>query len=175
MSYLAKFAQTKGKEKTKPMTFRLPESLHDDFTNRCNDLNIKVADALRLLVEREMSSSLNGPESHLDTTPKQFVDKRLHNEDVELHNVTISKPNVDKPKRRTQTDTKRFNYTPWKIDGEVPCPICNKWLRSNKFARHVDTVHKMKTEEIFTDETHLQVTNKMVQQRKKEQSLSHME
>lgn len=171
MSYLEKFAQEREKEKTKTFSFRLPESLHTAFTSRCDDLNIKVADALRLLVEREMSSVISSPESHLETNPPTSANERPQNANKELPKVNeslqpVNKPIAKKRARPSRGSGIRFNYDQWKVEGDVPCPVCREWKRSNKITRHIREVHEMDSKEVFSNEEYVQIANNMVKERK---------
>lgn len=156
------------KEKTDVLTARLPVSTIQAFKELCDNLGLSVSEAIQLLVDGQLSS--NGVRKNEDSTQKD-----IHiPSDEDEEDINVYKPIKTKPKKRTQTKAKRFNYTPWKIDGEVPCPICKEWI-SDKFSRHAQRKHGTTPEEIFTNEEYLVVVNEMIQQRKKEQSLSYME
>lgn len=45
----------------------------------------------------------------------------------------------------------QFVTSPWKIKGQLPCPLCNTWLRASNFARHAKNTHEGETtESMFT-------------------------
>ena len=164
MGYLEQFARGhRGKERTEVLTARLPASLYKSFKDYCDDLGLSISEAVYLLVDREIQG-IESAESEIPAT----IEYKM-NDDVVGKNTNV----VDEEKRvvkknsiRKRTNTSRFTMTQWRVDGELPCPICKEWRNASNFSRHVKEQHSMTTEQIFTNEEFKEKVNTMVEKRK---------
>lgn len=164
MGYLERFARgPRGKERTEVLTARLPGSLYKAFKEYCDDLGLSISEAVYLLVDREMKG-IESAKGEIATT----IEYKTNDDVVDTNiNVVDEKENIVKKNTiRKKTNTSRFTMTKWRIDGELPCPICGEWRNASNFSRHVKEQHNMTTEQIFTNEEYKEKVNAMVEERK---------
>ncbi|MGE7219656.1 hypothetical protein ACQKJC_24780 [Priestia koreensis] len=151
MSYLRQLSSSSNdKAKTEPVTTRLTKGEFEAFTTLCNETGFSVAEALRLLIQKELSDTS-------DTVYK--------NDDKMLQNVyeIDDKPQQNVYKRiRTGNSSSRFTTNKWKMNNELPCPICESWISAANFSRHAKQ-HEMTTAEIFT--IHKEKADEMLHER----------
>ncbi|MCM3791306.1 hypothetical protein M3221_23515 [Domibacillus indicus] len=162
MSYLEQFARNKRrKESSTVLTARLPDSLYGDFKERCDELGLSISEAIYLLVEREITADQKGAKE-----PAAYISEHIQNGEEA---ATNTKP-VIKHTVKMKTNTKRFTTKLWKVDGELPCPICSSWSNAKSFSRHARK-HNTTTQAVFTNEEYIKRANEMVRQRKAEQNM----
>ena len=160
MGYLEQFARNRrSKEKTEVLTARLPQSLYGDFKVYCDELGLSISEAVCLLVEHE----IKGIESEVNTKNDINNDKEKHIVVVENTNTNTNVVEVKQKTSGTNT-SKRFTVKHWVVDGELPCPKCNQWVKQSNFARHAKH-HGSNTVEFFTDEESLKIVNEMIKER----------
>jgi hypothetical protein len=139
MGYLELFSRNqRRKEKTEVLTARLPKNLYNEFKTYCDELGLSMSEAVHLLVEREMKGIVSVSDEVV-TTKEYKV-----NDDVVEANTDVYKMNT----RQNKPNTKRFTTKQWKINGQLPCPICVEWKASENFSRHAK-MHGMTTKQIF--------------------------
>lgn len=168
MGYLEQFARNRrSKEKSEVLTARLPTSLYSDFKTYCDELGLSISEAVCLLVEREMAGV--EPAAGEVATTKEYI----KNDDVVEVNTEINTEVVERKKdvvkqntRRINSNTNRFTTTQWKINGQLPCPICSEWKDAGNFARHAKNSHEMTTEQIFTNEKYQDKINAMIEEKR---------
>ena len=161
MSYLEQFARNKRrKEPSTVLTARLPDSLYDDFKERCDELGLSISEAIYLLVEREITVNQKTAKE-----PSTYISEYAKGENLITMNTEPALKHAVKMKR----PAKRFTVKQWEVDRELPCPICNFWSNASNFSRHAKQ-HNTNTQAIFTNEEYIKKANEMVQQRKAEQN-----
>lgn len=174
MSYLKQFARNKrGKEPTKVLTARLPVSLYDAFQEHCDQLGLTLSEAIYLLVEKEVEAVQVETRS-LPETAETNKDEKMMNTSEYKENKVSAETNTStvktKPKRsQTNTNkagenTKRFVVKPFVVDGDLPCPICDRWYSQANFARHSKEKHDVKTEELYNQ--NMDKVQEMIQTRR---------
>jgi antitoxin component of RelBE/YafQ-DinJ toxin-antitoxin module len=157
MGYLEQFARNqRRKEQTEVLTARLPKSLYNDFKTRCDELGLSISEAVYLLVEREMK----GLDSVSDE-PATTIEYKM-NDDVVATNTNVVKKNT----RKSKPNTKRFTTIQWKVDGQLPCPVCGEWKAAENFSRHAK-VHGMTTDQIFKSEEYEDRIKDMIEAKKR--------
>lgn len=65
-----------------------------------------------------------------------------------------------------EANTKRFTTTQWKVNGQLPCPICGEWKAAENFSRHAK-MHGMTTNRIFKSEEYEDKIKAMIETKKK--------
>ena len=164
MGYLERFARGhRGKERTEVLTARLPASLYKSFKNYCDDLGLSISEAVYLLIDREMKG-IESANSEISTTIEYKKDDDVvdtNTKVVDEERIVVKKNTI-----RKRLNTSRFTTTQWRVDGELPCPICKEWRNASNFSRHVKEQHNMTTEQIFTNEEFKEKVNTMVEERK---------
>ncbi|WNS78769.1 hypothetical protein RRU94_02145 [Domibacillus sp. DTU_2020_1001157_1_SI_ALB_TIR_016] len=157
MSYLEQFARNKRrKEPSTVLTARLPDSLYGDFKERCDELGLSISEAIYLLVEREITADQKAAKE-----TAAYISEHIQNGEEA---ATNTKP-IIKHTAKIKMNTKRFTMKQWKVDGELPCPICSSWTNAKSFSRHAKK-HHMTTQTIFTNQEYIEKANEMVEQRK---------
>jgi antitoxin component of RelBE/YafQ-DinJ toxin-antitoxin module len=165
MAYLKQFARNRrGKENTKVLTARLPESMYDELQNHCDSLGLSLSEAIYLLVEKEVRSIQQETRSLPKETKTNEDEHKTNTGETNINTNTgeintLSKNNAIKansnsPKKSTansKRNTGRFTVKSFIINNELPCPICDTWLNSSNFSRHAKTLHNSNTESIFTE------------------------
>lgn len=76
--------------------------------------------------------------------------------------------NTSPKKPRKISSGGRFLTTEWKVNDQLPCPLCNEWLSASNFKRHAETTHNLTTEEVFTQ--YKEQADQMVAEKKKQNS-----
>lgn len=164
MGYLEQFSRNRRrKEKTEVLTARLPKSLYSEFKLHCDELGLSISEAVYLLVEREMK----GIESVSDELATS-TEYKVNHEAVEA-NTHVDKMNDDVVAvntRKTKSNPKRFTTKQWKINGQLPCPVCGEWKASENFSRHAK-MHGMTTEQIFKSEEYEDQIKAMIEEKKR--------
>jgi hypothetical protein len=123
MSILQKLANEESDNITGHLGARVSPELETAFRDYCGELNIKVAAAIRALIENELQGAGKWPlGAAADPLPVQ----------------PAAKPT--KPKKASSSGRGALNA--WVIgEGKgkkLPCPICDKWAQYSTFkARHV--------------------------------------
>jgi len=159
-TYLKQFARNKKqKEKTEVLTARLPHSLYSDFKAHCDELGLSISEAVCLLVEHEITSLKGDSETAIAVETNTDNDESSGDETKANTNV------VTNNSKRIESTTQRFTLNQWKINNEVPCPICQEWKAAGNFQRHAKT-HKMTTQEIFISDRYKDTINAMIDAKK---------
>jgi hypothetical protein len=167
MSLLKPYAKKpEKKEKSKTATVRLPLSLLEDFQSYCKDLNLPVSQAVRLLIEYELTGRKKNENFRTEETQilKQVPEKVIYEKDtVEIPKKTEAAQREKKEKRVGVSTGKRFTTKPWEIDGELPCPICGngKWTANGNIDRHFKNDHGTKRREVFNNPEYLKIADEM--------------
>lgn len=113
-----------------------------------------ISEAVCLLVEREIEGfkdSSNTDEYINDDKKKDIVVKT---------NTNVYKENIDTVK----DNANRFTTKQWKVNNELPCPICSVWINAKNFARHARQ-HELTTYDIFTSEKYKSQIDLMMAQK----------
>lgn len=179
MGYLHQFARNRrSKEKTTVLTARLPESLYNEFQSYCDELGLSISEAVNLLVDREISGN-NGRNESVAPSKKAEVKtkKDEKNTSEDGLNTTVFKVNTDDDidesnrikttAKKTQATSNRFTTNQWKIDGTLPCPICNEWRDARNFSRHVKSHDYKSTEALLTNEGHQEKLQRMIAEKQR--------
>jgi antitoxin component of RelBE/YafQ-DinJ toxin-antitoxin module len=171
MSLMKQYARNKrNKENTIVLTARLPESLYNKFQSYCEEYGFSLSEAVNLLIDNEVSSIETDIEPNTKDVKMNDVETKVntveYNENTnkdELNTITVEmntvenkevKANTNKSQTTTPkrtTNTKRFTVQPFVVEGELPCPVCDKWINHSNFARHAKKQHEMSTEEFFNE------------------------
>lgn len=141
MSILKRYAKDTIKEPTEVLTTRVPRSIYNQFKKHCEQYGLSLAEATAILIKTELGASYKAP-SHED------VSKPIQKE-VPIQ--TSSLQAVSPKKQQRSNNTGRFVTTEYRVEDELPCPICGEWKSHTNFARHVKTNHGKTTQEIFTE------------------------
>lgn len=160
MGYLEQFARNRRrKEKSEVLTARLPESLYSEFKTHCDELGLSISEAVCLLVEHEINTN------KIESTTNNYTNDELATTkecmDVVEANTQV---NTIENQKRSNTNTKRFTVKQYEVNGELPCPLCKQWINYSNFSRHAKQ-HETTTQDIFTNEEHLQQVNEMIKER----------
>lgn len=164
MAYLKQFARNRrGKENTKVLTARLPESLYDDFQTYCDSLGMSLSEAIYLLVEKEINSIQTETKSLPEVAEKNDDETEMNTGEYKTNTITAETNTIsrndtvkansnsaEKNTSKSKTNTGRFTVQPFVVDGKAPCPICDSWFNPSNFARHAKK-HQTTTEAIFTE------------------------
>ncbi|MFB5285366.1 hypothetical protein [Peribacillus sp. Hz7] len=160
-TYLKQFARNKKqKEKTEVLTARLPHSLYSDFKAYCDELGLSISEAVNLLVEREIASLKRDSETAVAVETN--TDNYKSSGDETKANTNV----VTNNSKRIKSTIQRFTTNQWKINNQLPCPICQEWKAANNFRRHANKMHKMTTQEIFTSNKYKDTINAMIDAKK---------
>jgi antitoxin component of RelBE/YafQ-DinJ toxin-antitoxin module len=170
MSYLKQFSRNKrNKGKTEMLTARVPEKAYNEFKNHCEELGLSISEAVNLLINKELLSieeeleeeEIQNNTNEIDNDHKliTFAINSNHHNSGNDKKSNIKK-NIEESK--VQSSSGRFTTTRWKVQEELPCPLCDMWVSSANFARHAKS-HGTTTKEIFT--THSEKADGMVKER----------
>lgn len=157
MSLLNHYAKKPEKrEKSKTVTVRLPLRLLEDFQTHCKDLNLPVSQAVRVLIEYE----LTGKKKNENFKPEEKPIPKQ--EEVQI----LKKEPVKVPRVGKITNSKRFAVKQWIVDKKQACPLCEGWFNAGTFnLRHAKGVHGTTNEKIFSDENKRVIADRMVAER----------
>lgn len=141
----------KSKEKTDVLTARLPVSKITAFKQLCDDLGLKVSEAIGLLVD--------------DQLKQNRIQKEI---EVNKEDTNVYQPVSKKETSCIQTNTdSRFTLAKWKVDKSIPCPICKEWTSYSNYARHTDSKHNgMTPQDVYTNEEYVKIADQMVKEQK---------
>lgn len=152
------------KEKTEVLAARLPASAVKEFKELCGDLGMTVSEAVYLMVEDQLA--LKSGDVNENCLQKKFSDNKLLTNSLDDDKIVNKRVNKIVNKRKQPTGEKRFTVNNWKVDGEIPCPICKEWTNFSNFARHSKQRHEgMSTKEIFTNEEYVHIANEMLEKK----------
>lgn len=89
---LDKYArQSKAKEPSKVLPIRLPESIYEQFRQRCEELGLSMSEAGYLLIKEELEDGLYNASTNEVAATTQRIQNRIHRE-----NTSYTKENTDK-------------------------------------------------------------------------------
>lgn len=152
MGRLDKYArQSKQKEPSKVLPIRLPESTYIEFRQRCEELGLSMSEAGYLLIKEEINDGI-----YYTTYTKEVAAT------TEPLNPLIQKEHHSTTKKAYLPST-RWTSTPYEVNNELPCPLCNQWYSKANFSRHAKH-HQLTTREIL--ESHEDIVEQMIQSRR---------
>ncbi|MFP8644893.1 hypothetical protein ACLHWY_25430 [Priestia aryabhattai] len=155
MGRLDKYArQSKRKEPSKVLPIRLPESIYDRFRQRCEELGLSMSEAGYLLIKEEVEDVLYNPYTNEVGATIEPLSLPIQKEHHSTTKGTLGKPFLS---------STRWTSTPYEVENELPCPLCNQWYSKANFSRHAKK-HDITTREIL--ESHEEIVNQMIQSRK---------
>ncbi|MGF9893276.1 hypothetical protein ABEX78_32100 [Priestia megaterium] len=155
MGRLDKYArQFKRKEPTKVLPIRMPESIYNQFRERCEDLGLSMSEAGYLLIKEEIESDVYTSYTNEVAVTTNSLQTPIQTEDA---------PTTKVVGRKTSLPSTRWTSASYEIENELPCPLCNQWYSKANFSRHVKN-HNFTTREIL--ESHQEIINQMIEHRK---------
>ncbi|RAT01417.1 hypothetical protein A6E27_23070 [Bacillus cereus] len=140
MSILKRYAKDTPKEPTDVLSLRIPRSIYNKYKEHCDQYGLSLAEATAILIKTELGDSYKAP-SREDVA--KTIQKELPKQPTSIQTVS--------PKKQTNSNTGRFLTTQYRVEDELPCPICGEWKSHTNFARHVKSNHGKTTQEIFTE------------------------
>lgn len=144
MNILKNYARTTYKEPTEVTSVRIPKSIHKSFKKHCEQYGLGIAEAINILIKNELGDTYKQPD-YEDVSNK--LQEQLPKKSSSPQKVTPKSP----PRSQTNSNTGRFLTTQYRVEDELPCPICGEWKSHTNFARHVKGTHSKTTQEIFTE------------------------
>lgn len=157
MSYLRKFAREQVEDKKdKTFSIRVPSSFFLEFENHVNSLGLNVSESVYLLMQKEVNDAREKKRIQGNTNVIQEEGSR---------HTSVNRDDDKKTRRVKQRDDResknggRFFVDRWLIDGQLPCPVCEKWINRKNFSRHARTMHEMTTQELI--ERHIERADAM--------------
>lgn len=155
MGRLDKYArQFKRKEPTKVLPIRMPESIYNQFRERCEDLGLSMSEAGYLLIKEEIESDVYTSYTNEVAVTTNSLQTPIQKEDAPTTKVVGQK---------TSLPSTRWTAASYEIENELPCPLCNQWYSKANFSRHAKN-HNFTTREIL--ESHQEIINQMIEHRK---------
>jgi antitoxin component of RelBE/YafQ-DinJ toxin-antitoxin module len=165
MSLMKQYARNKrNKENTIVLTARLPESLYNSFQKYCEEYGFSLSEAVNLLIDNEVSSIETDIEPNTKDVKENDVKMKVNTDEYsentnkdetntlgENNEIKANSNTVEKNISKGKTNTNRFTVKPFVVNGELPCPICDKWINHSNFARHAKKQHELSTEEFFNE------------------------
>ncbi|MGY0013248.1 hypothetical protein [Bacillus anthracis] len=140
MDILKNYARTINKEPTEVTSVRIPKSLHKSFKKHCENYGLGIAEAINILIRNELGDSYK---QHLHEDESNKLQDKLPQKS--------SSPVKKIIKQSPRSNTGRFTTAEYRVEDELPCPICGEWKSHTNFARHVKGTHGKTTQEIFTE------------------------
>lgn len=131
---LKKYARPKRSQLTKQYTVRLSERDAELFESYCRDLNLTPAEAFRFLVLEELESE--GLASTNQVGSENIpLDAKTDSPKI-LNDVKKTPRRTVKKSSRAKNEESEF-LAKFRIEGQLPCPICNSWSSAGHFrGRH---------------------------------------
>jgi len=151
MSILKRITNTAKETKSATVTSRLTPTEYRKFEDICKTTGYSVAEAIRLLVLNEINPEYKAPRpavpapKPVTSTVERKVDETVNTERIQKESH-VHTPVYD---YIPTTSHAKFTTEKWKVDGFLPCPICNEWASASNFSRHAKTTHGTTTREIF--------------------------
>lgn len=140
MDILKNYARMVNKEPTEVTSVRIPKSLHKSFKKHCENYGLGIAEAINILIKNELGDAYK---QHLHDDESNKLQKQLPKK--------LSSPVKKITKQSSRSNPGRFLTTQYRVEDELPCPICGEWKSHTNFARHVKGNHGKTTQEIFTE------------------------
>ncbi|MEK1833410.1 hypothetical protein AAAC51_44420 [Priestia megaterium] len=132
MGKLDKYArQSKSKEQSKVLPIRLPESIYEQFRQRCDELGLSMSEAGYLLIREELEDSPYTMTTNEVTATTERLQKSIHRE-----NTPYTRNNTGKP----SSFSTRWTSNHYEIENELPCPLCHQWYSKANFSRHAKII-----------------------------------
>lgn len=144
MNILKNYARTTHKEPTEVTSVRIPKSLHKSFKKHCENYGLGIAEAINILIRNELGDAYK---QHLHEDELDKLQEKQPKKSSSPQKVTPKSP----PRSQTNRNPGRFLTTQYRVEDELPCPICGEWKSHTNFARHVKSNHGKTTQEIFTE------------------------
>lgn len=155
MGKLDKYArQSKRKEPSKVLPIRLPESIYTQFQQRCEELGLSMSEAGYLLIKEEMEDALYNTYANEVAANIEPLQIPIQKVDSSTTKVVTRKPFVP---------STRWTSTPYEVENELPCPLCDQWYSKANFSRHAKQ-HHFTTREML--ESYEEIVHQMIQSRK---------
>lgn len=155
MSLLEANKRSEKTNKTVVATSRITEKEYKDFKELCDRTGFSVSEAIRVLIQGELNPETpKRAEKPAQRKPAPVVAPVVAVENTEEASPEYSTPapkSFNPKSRPIRSNFGRFTTEKWKVENFLPCPICNTWVSSSNFSRHVKTNHNnMTSEELFT-------------------------
>lgn len=144
MDILKNYARMVNKEPTEVTSVRIPKSLHKSFKKHCENYGLGIAEAINILIRNELGDAYK---QHLHEDESDKLQKKSPKKSSSPQKVTPKSPS----RSQTNSSPGRFLTTQYRVEDELPCPICGEWKSHTNFARHVKGTHGKSTQEIFTE------------------------
>ncbi|MFA1513054.1 MULTISPECIES: hypothetical protein [Priestia] len=152
---LDKYArQSKAKEPSKVLPIRLPESIYEQFRQRCEELGLSMSEAGYLLIKEELEDVLYNASTNEVAATTQRIQNRMHSE-----NTLYTKENTAK----SPFFSTRWTSINYEVENELPCPLCHQWYSKANFSRHAKN-HSTTTKELL--ENNEDIVYEMINERK---------
>lgn len=155
MSLLEANKRSEKTNKTVVATSRITEKEYKDFKELCDRTGFSVSEAIRVLIQGELSPETpkraEKPAQRKSAPVVESVASEEYTEETPPeYSIPTLKP-FNPRSRPPRSSFGRFTTEKWKVENFLPCPICNTWVSSSNFSRHVKSNHNnMTSEELFT-------------------------
>ena len=178
MSIIKKYSRKVDNEpKLHPITTRVTNEEYTSFDNLCKENGYTLSEGLRLLVKQELNSldqdvaesteTYSAPRRAPQAARRRTATKVNTPHSIPVKVVASKAPtDPDGPKViEKKQGRKRFVSIPWRIEDDLPCPLCDLWISASNYARHARSFHESTTETLLT--TFEAKANQMVEDRKR--------
>ncbi|MFE0565587.1 hypothetical protein ACFW1D_24240 [Priestia megaterium] len=144
MGKLDKYArQSKLKEQSKVLPIRLPESIYEQFRQRCVELGLSMSEAGYLLIKEELEDNLYNSNTNEVAVTTEQLQNLIHHE-----NTSYTRNNTGK----SSFFSTRWTSNHYEIENELPCPLCQQWYSKANFSRHAKNHHTTTRELLESNE-----------------------
>lgn len=144
---LEKYARKpRGAARNKPVSTKLTQQEYKDFTAYVDSLGLTVSEALRYLVIEEVYK--NQDETGISKPTAATTNQRSDKQQQDKIPLDAKKKTTETP-RKTPANRRSGYLNRFKINDEWPCPLCDRWFSTKRYARHVKTQHADMSSEEF--------------------------
>ncbi|MCU7766688.1 hypothetical protein [Priestia megaterium] len=155
MGKLDKYArQSRSKEASKVLPIRLPESIYEQFRERCDELGLSMSEAGYLLIREELEENLYTTTTNEVAATTGRIQKSIQDENT---------PYIKKTTNSSSSFSSRWTSAHYEVENELPCPLCHQWYSKTNFARHAKN-HNTTTKELL--ENNKEFIFQMIKERK---------
>jgi hypothetical protein len=132
--------------------------MNNDFMRLCQTLNLTSAEVIRYLIEEELK--VWKPIWDEKETEKQEMSGQIAA--IQETNVTYEKTKGNQKVTNHQPEKKLTQnkplYAQWRVDGKMPCPICETWQKN--LVVHLKK-HKTTKQKVFSDPKYAEIATQM--------------
>ncbi|MBA4544616.1 hypothetical protein H1164_17450 [Thermoactinomyces daqus] len=158
MGKLDKYARASKEKRTERVQTKLTPTEYRLFMKYLRDRGLSQAEGVRFLILEEIGL---GIPDHLFG---DFGETAASAERVIIEPESTLKESTSGVQKDSKKESNgKPQYSQWRVDGKMPCPICQTWQKN--IAAHLKGAHKTTKQAVFSEGKYQKIASEMVKSR----------